>query len=61
MPLGSRVLSSVQVGVHYFHSVALINQHSLHIISSNPECDYQSIVMGLDGSDLIFVQESQYR
>ena len=28
---------------------------------SNPKCNYQSIIMGLDGSNLILVRESQHR
>ena len=68
-PEGNRTTSSprvsssapCKVGVHYFHSTALIYKHSFHIVSFNLECDYQGVIVRLDGSDLAFVRESQYR
>ena len=51
----------VQVGIHNLNSTALIHQHFLHIISPYLESDHQGVVMGLDGSNLILVQESRNR
>ena len=48
----------VQVRIHNIGSTALVYQHSLHIIPLYPECNYQNIVMGLDGFDFILVREA---
>ena len=45
--------------VHNLDSIATIHHHSFHIVVSYSGSDQQRIVMGLGGSDLIFLRKTQ--
>ena len=53
--LPALISTLIVVGVHNLSCAAPVYHHSFHILAPDSEGDQQRIIMGLDGSDLIFL------